>query len=247
MTGNANTALITGGTRGIGRAISLALSQQAERITLLYAGRRDAAEDTVAALAEKGVKALAIPCDVADQAAVKAAVAQAREAFGPINILVNNAGITRDGLTLRMSGEDFMCVLEVNLAGAFHTIQACYRDLMKAGWGRVVNIGSVSGLMGNPGQANYSAAKAGLVGLTKTLARELAGRGVTSNLVAPGFIDTEMTREMPEETLKRALGQVPVGRLGKAEEVAQAVAYLCSRGADYVTGSVLQVDGGMYM
>ena len=190
---------------------------------------------------------MAMPCDVADAAQVKAAAGQARAAFGPISILVNNAGITRDGLTLRMSGEDYMKVLQVNLAGCFHTIQACYRDLMKAGWGRVVNIGSVSGLMGNPGQANYSSAKAGLVGLTKTIARELAGRGVTANVVAPGFIDTDMTREMPEATLKQALAAVPMGRMGRAEEVAKAVGYLCSTGADYVTGCVLQVDGGMYM
>lgn len=241
------TALITGGTRGIGRAIALEMAQIADRITLLYAGRAETAEETVRMLLDKGVKAQAIRCDVGEEAAVKAAVNQAREAFGPVSILINNAGITRDGLTLRMSGEDYMKVLQVNLAGCFHTIQACYRDLMKAGWGRVVNIGSVSGLMGNPGQANYSSAKAGLVGLTKTIARELAGRGVTANVVAPGFIDTDMTREMPEATLKQALAAVPMGRMGRAEEVAKAVGYLCSTGADYVTGCVLQVDGGMYM
>lgn len=241
------TALITGGTRGIGRAIALEMAQIADRITLLYAGRAETAEETVQMLLDKGVKAQAIRCDVGEEAAVKAAVNQAREAFGPVSILINNAGITRDGLTLRMSGEDYMKVLQVNLAGCFHTIQACYRDLMKAGWGRVVNIGSVSGLMGNPGQANYSSAKAGLVGLTKTIARELAGRGVTANVVAPGFIDTDMTREMPEATLKQALAAVPMGRMGRAEEVAKAVGYLCSTGADYVTGCVLQVDGGMYM
>ncbi len=241
------TALITGGTRGIGRAIALEMAQIADRITLLYAGRAETAEETVRMLLDKGVKAQAIRCDVGDEAAVKAAVNQARETFGPVSILINNAGITRDGLTLRMSGEDYMKVLQVNLAGCFHTIQACYRDLMKAGWGRVVNIGSVSGLMGNPGQANYSSAKAGLVGLTKTIARELAGRGVTANVVAPGFIDTDMTREMPEATLKQALAAVPMGRMGRAEEVAKAVGYLCSTGADYVTGCVLQVDGGMYM
>lgn len=241
------TALITGGTRGIGRAIALEMAQIADRITLLYAGRAETAEETVQMLLDKGVKAQAIRCDVGDEAAVKAAVNQARETFGPVSILINNAGITRDGLTLRMSGEDYMKVLQVNLAGCFHTIQACYRDLMKAGWGRVVNIGSVSGLMGNPGQANYSSAKAGLVGLTKTIARELAGRGVTANVVAPGFIDTDMTREMPEATLKQALAAVPMGRMGRAEEVAKAVGYLCSTGADYVTGCVLQVDGGMYM
>lgn len=247
MTGQKRTALITGGTRGIGRAIALELAEYADQIALLYAGRADAAEETMKLLEGKGVPALAIQCDVADEAAVKTAVKQVREAFGPISILVNNAGITRDELTLRMKGEDFARVLEVNLAGSFHTIQACYRDLMKAGRGRVVNIGSVSGLMGNPGQANYSAAKAGMVGLTKTIARELAGRGVTVNLVAPGFIDTDMTRDMPEGTLNAALQAVPMGRMGKAEDVAKAVGYLCSPGADYVTGCVLKVDGGMYM
>lgn len=241
------TALITGGTRGIGRAIALELASRAENIALLYAGRGDAAEETLRLLEKEGVRALAIQCDVADDHAVKTAVSRVREAFGPISILVNNAGITRDGLTLRMPGDDFMRVISVNLAGAFHSIQACYRDLMKVGWGRVVNVGSVSGLMGNPGQANYSSAKAGLVGLTKTIARELAGRGVTANLVAPGFIDTDMTRDMPEEQLQQALKAVPMGRMGKAEDVAKAVGFLCSPGADYVTGCVLQVDGGMYM
>ena len=166
MNQNGKTALITGGTRGIGRAIALALAEQAENLVLLYAGRRDAAEDTVRTLLDRGAKAMAMPCDVADAAQVKAAAGQARAAFGPISILVNNAGITRDGLTLRMAPEDFRRVLEVNLSGAFHTIQSCYRDLMKSGWVLVVNIGSVSGLMGNPGQMNYSAAKAGLLGLT---------------------------------------------------------------------------------
>ncbi len=247
MNPQGKTALITGGTRGIGRAIALEMTAHAENIALLYAGRKDAAEETVKLIEAKGAKALAVQCDVSDEQAVKTAVAQVKQAMGPISILINNAGITKDGLTLKMSGEDFKRVLAVNLAGAFHTIQACYRDLMKSGWGRVVNIGSVSGLMGNPGQANYAAAKAGLVGLTKTIARELAGRGVTANLVAPGFIDTDMTRDMPVGTLEAALHAVPMGRLGRAEEVAAAVSYLCSRGADYVTGCVLQVDGGMYM
>ena len=247
MSHEMGTALVTGGSRGIGRAIALALSAQVKNIAILYAGRQDAAEETKRELETLGVRAMALQCDVSDAQAVKAAVSQVREAFGPIDILVNNAGITRDMLTLRMSAEDFSRVVSVNLNGAFHVIQACYRDLMKAGWGRILNIGSVSGLMGNPGQANYSAAKAGIIGLTKTVARELAGRGVTVNAICPGFIETDMTKEMNEETLKLAAAAIPAGRLGKAEEIANAAAFLCSPKADYITGAVLQVDGGMYM
>ena len=247
MTPTIKTALVTGGSRGIGRAIALELAKTCDGVALFYAGRRDAAEETVRQIESLGVKALAVQCDVADPAAVKAAVETVKAALGPVNILVNNAGITRDGLTLRMSAEDFDRVIQVNLSGAFHCAQACYRDLMRAGWGRIVNITSVSGLMGNPGQANYAAAKAGLVGLTKTLAKELAGRGVTVNAVAPGFIDTDMTQDMPPETLKTALQAVPAGRAGTAADIAAAVQYLCSPGADYVTGCVLQVDGGLYM
>ncbi len=247
MTEITRTALVTGGSRGIGRAIALELAKAAGRVAIIYAGNHAAAEETVNELKALGAEAMAVQCDVADFDAVKAAVARVKDAFGPVNILVNNAGITRDMLTLRMTGDDFMKVLQVNLAGSFHTAQACYRDLMRGGWGRIVNITSVSGLMGNPGQANYASAKAGLIGLTKTLARELAGRGVTVNAVAPGFIDTEMTRDMPEETLKAALRAVPMGRMGKAEDIAGAVGFLCSDRADYITGCVLQIDGGMYM
>ncbi len=247
MSETPRVALVTGGTRGIGRAVALELARMGHAVALLYSGNQQAAQETAALLAGTGVKSAAIRCDVADPAAVKTAVAQAREALGPISIVVNNAGITKDGLSLRMSAEDFARVVAVNLSGAFYVTQACLRDLIRGGWGRVVNVSSVSGLMGNPGQVNYASAKAGMVGMTKTLARELASRGVTVNAVAPGFIDTDMTRAMPPETLEKALSAVPLGRMGAPEDVSRAVGFFCSQGAGYITGCVLQVDGGMYM
>lgn len=241
------TALVTGGSRGIGREIALSLADSCAQVAILYAGRKDAADETVRELEKKNVKAMAVQCDVSDDAAVQAAFKQVKDAFGPIDILVNNAGITKDMLTLRMSAEDFSKVIAVNLNGAFHTIKACYRDFLKLGWGRILNISSVSGLMGNPGQANYASSKAGLIGLTKTVARELAGRGVTVNAICPGFIETDMTGAMNEEVLSKAVAAVPMSRLGTPKDIAKAAAFLCSEDAGYITGAVLQVDGGMYM
>ncbi|MDI9519636.1 MAG: 3-oxoacyl-[acyl-carrier-protein] reductase [Bacillota bacterium] len=241
------TALVTGGSRGIGREIALSLADNCAQVAILYAGRKDAADETVRELEKKNVKAMAVQCDVSDDAAVQAAFKQVKDAFGPIDILVNNAGITKDMLTLRMSAEDFAKVIAVNLNGAFHTIKACYRDFLKLGWGRILNISSVSGLMGNPGQANYASSKAGLIGLTKTVARELANRGVTVNAICPGFIETDMTGAMNEEVLSKAVAAVPMSRLGTPKDIAKAAAFLCSEDAGYITGAVLQVDGGMYM
>ncbi len=240
-------ALITGGTRGIGRAVALKLASRGADVALFYAGNGQAAAEAAAQARALGVRAEAYLCDVSDGPAVARAVAQARAELGAFDILVNNAGITRDGLSMRMREEDFRRVLDVNLTGAFLMAKAVMPDLIKKRAGRIINIASVAGLMGNAGQANYAAAKAGMIGLTKTLARELAPRGITVNAVAPGFVRTEMTAAMKEEALSRALLAVPLNRIGEAEEIAEAVAFLAGRGAGYITGAVLQVDGGLYM
>ena len=240
-------ALITGGTRGIGRAVAVKLASLGADVALFYAGNIEAAEEALAEVQALGVRAAAFQCDVSDSEAVARAVSEARGALGPFDILVNNAGITRDGLSMRMREEDFRRVIDVNLTGAFLMAKAVMPDLIKKRAGRIINISSVSGLMGNAGQANYSAAKAGMIGLTKTLARELAARNITVNAVAPGFIKTEMTAAMKEEVLSQALKAVPLNRIGEAEEIAEAVAFLAGDASGYITGQVLQVDGGMYM
>jgi 3-oxoacyl-[acyl-carrier protein] reductase len=240
-------ALITGGTRGIGRAIAVKLASLGADVALFYAGNRAAAEEALLELQAFGVRAAAFQCDVSDGEAVARAVSEARSVLGSFDILVNNAGITRDGLSMRMREEDFRRVVDVNLTGAFLVAKAVMPDFIRKRAGRIINISSVSGLMGNAGQVNYSAAKAGLIGLTKTLARELAPRGITVNVVAPGFIKTEMTAVMKEEVLSQALKTVPLNRIGEAEEIAEAVAFLAGDKAAYITGAVLQVDGGLYM
>lgn len=241
------TALITGGSRGLGRAIALSFAKYHARVAFCYAGNQQAAEETLSELRGLGAQAMAVRCDVSDDGQAQEALRQVKEALGPVDILVNNAGITRDGLALRMSARDFDDVVRTDLNGPFYMIRAAMPDMVRRRWGRIINITSVAGLMGNAGQANYASAKAGLVGLTKTIARELAPRSVTVNAVAPGFIETDMTAAMPAAALEAGLKSVPLKRMGKPEEIAAACLFLAGEQAGYITGQVLQVDGGLYM
>ena len=241
------TAVVTGGSRGIGRAICLELARGGANVMLCYAGNEQAALDTVAACEALGAKAAAMRCDVSKTDEVKALVDAALQQFGAVHILVNNAGITRDGLLMTMKEDAWDQVLDTNLKGAFLTMKAVARTMMKQRYGRIVNLSSVVGLHGNAGQVNYAASKAGVIGMTKSLAKELASRGVTVNAVAPGFIDTDMTAALPQAARDALLPTSPTQRLGAAEEVAQAVAFLASDQAAYITGQVLAVDGGMSM
>ena len=240
-------ALVTGGSRGIGRAIALKLAEAGCDVAVLYAGRRDAAEETVQQLQGLGARAICVQCDVSDENQAAAAFKQVSDELGLPDILVNNAGIVRDGLAMRMSAENFRAVLDTNLTGAFNMIHACLPGFLRRRSGRIINISSVSGMMGNAGQANYASSKAGLIGLTKTIAREVASRGITVNAVAPGFIETDMTRSMNVDALNAGVKQVPMGRMGRPEDVAHAVRFLASDEASYITGCVLKVDGGMYI
>ena len=238
-------ALVTGGSRGIGRAVCLELARQGARVAEHYAGHAAAAEEAVQACAALGAEAFAIQADVADAAATEAMVKEVLARFGRLDILVNNAGVTRDGLMPMMKEADWDAVLDTNLKGAFHCMKAVYRPMMKQKYGRIVNLSSIVGLRGNAGQANYAASKAGLIGLTKSMAKELAARKVTVNAVAPGFIDTDMTAALPEKAREAMLTTIPMGRLGQAEDVAKAVAFFAGDDSAYVTGQVLCVDGGM--
>lgn len=240
-------ALVTGGSRGIGRAIALQMASQGADVAIFYAGNSAAANETVQAIESLGARALAVQCDVSDFNQVQDAVKQVKETLGTPDILVNNAGITLDKLAMRMSSEEFDKVVSVNLNGAFHTIRALYADFLKRRSGRIINISSVAGIMGNAGQANYAAAKAGMIGLTKSIARELAPRGITCNAIAPGFIETDMTANMNQAALEAACQTIPLKRMGKPDDIAALAAFLAGDCAGYITGAVIQVDGGLYM
>jgi 3-oxoacyl-[acyl-carrier protein] reductase len=241
------TALVTGASRGIGRAIAIALGTSGHRVACCYASDSAAAEETCGAVVGAGGEAMAVAVDVADEESVDRAFGEVEEKLAPVEVLVNNAGITADGLVMRMKEEAWTSVLQTNLTGAFHTIRRATPKMMKGRWGRIVNVSSVSGHIGAPGQANYSAAKAGLLGLTRAVARELASRGITCNVVAPGPIVTAMTDEMPPEWHAAMQATVPLGRLGTPEEVGAVVGFLASDAAGYVTGAVVPVDGGLGM
>jgi 3-oxoacyl-[acyl-carrier protein] reductase len=240
-------AFVTGGSRGIGHAIVVALARAGHPVGFCYTSDESGAHATQEAAEHAGGKVLAVRADVADPNAVDAAFREAESAFGPVTVLVNNAGITRDGLVVRMSDEHWRAVLDTNLTGAFHTIRRATPAMMKARYGRIVNISSASGFIGQAGQANYAAAKAGLVGLTRSVARELARRSITCNVVAPGPIVTAMTEDLTDDWRGEAERAVPLGRFGTAEECADVVAFLCSDAASYVTGAVVPVDGGLGM
>ena len=239
-------AIVTGGARGIGRAVTSAFAKEGAKVVI--SGRDESAlEQARAEVTKEGGEAIAVRADVSLEVDADALCERTLEAFGRADILVNNAGVTRDGLLLRMKDEDWDQVMATNLKGAFHCCRAFARPMMKQRWGRIVNVSSVVGLQGNAGQANYAASKAGLLGLTKAIAKELASRHITVNAVAPGFIETSMTSALTEKVREGLLAQIPMGRLGKPEDVASAVAFLCSEDAAYVTGQVLTVDGGMVM
>ena len=241
------SALVTGGSRGIGRAIAIKLAAEGAAVAINYAGNAKAAEEVKSIIEAAGGKAMIVQADVSNGESVDAMIKEVVDTFGGIDILVNNAGITRDGLLMRMKEEDWDAVINTNLKGVFYCTKAVSKLMMKKRAGRIVNMASVVGLTGNAGQANYSAAKAGVIGFSKTMAKELASRGITVNMVAPGYIDTDMTSVLPENVREAMIAGIPLGRVGTPEDVANAVLFLVSDNASYVPGQVINVDGGMVM
>jgi 3-oxoacyl-[acyl-carrier protein] reductase len=240
-------ALVTGGGRGIGRAIAIRLAQEGARVAISYRANDTAAQETAELARKAGAESETFKSDVASPEDVEALVKGVGEAFGPVEILINNAGTTRDNLVLRMKEPEFDEVLATNLKGTYLCTRGVLRGMVRARWGRIVNVSSVVGLLGNAGQANYAASKAGIIGFTKSVAREVANRGITVNAVAPGYVETELTGRLPESVKEQILGQVPVGRFGAPEEIAEVVAFLAGDAASYITGQTIAVDGGMVM
>lgn len=240
-------AVVTGASRGIGRAVARRLASEGATVIINYNGSREKAEETLREIEETGGRGAIEQCDVSDFEQCREFIQKVIKEYGALDILVNNAGVTKDGLIMGMSEEDFNRVIDTNLKGAFHTIRFAVRQMLKQKSGRIINMASVVGVSGNAGQANYAASKAGVIGLTKAAAKEVASRGITVNAIAPGFIETDMTASLPESVKEASLAQIPLGCFGKAEQVAAAVAFLASEDAAYITGQVLHVDGGMVM
>lgn len=238
-------AVVTGAGRGIGRGIALALAREGALVVVNYNGSKERAEEVVRTIEEAGGKAAAIQCNISDFEAAKEFFANVVKEYGKIDILVNNAGITKDNLMMKMSEEEFQSVIQTNLAGTFHGVKFVTRPMMKQRQGRIINIASVSGVIGNMGQANYSASKAGVIGLTKAAAKELASRNITVNAVAPGFVATEMTDVLSDSVKEAAVATIPLGRFGEVEDIAETVVFLASDKAKYITGQVICVDGGI--